>query len=64
MPGLLLRLVIVALIAYIAGATITPVVWAQVMTQQAEETLSPFMFLSGGFLLLGIGYVLKQILHR
>lgn len=64
MPGLILRFVIVAMLAYIAGSTITPLVWAKVMTVQAEKTLSPFMLLSGGILLIGIGYVLKQILNR
>lgn len=64
MPGLLLRFFVVALLAYLAGATITPLVWAQVMAKQAEETLSPFLLLSGGILFLGIGYVLKQFLRR
>lgn len=64
MPALLLRFVVVALLAYLAGATITPLVWAHAVTEQAKETLSPFLLLSGGILLLGIGYVLKQILRR
>lgn len=64
MPALLLRFVVVAVLAYLAGATITPLLWAQVLTTQAEETLSPFLLLSGGILLFGIGYVLKQFLRR
>lgn len=64
MPALLLRFVVVALLAYLAGSTITPLLWAQAMTKQAEETLSPFLLLSGGILLFGIGYVLKQFLRR
>lgn len=64
MPAILLRFIAVALLAYIAGATITPLVWTQVMAKQAEETLSPFLLISGGILLFGVGYVLKQFLHR
>jgi hypothetical protein len=64
MPALILRLVVVALLAYVAGATVTPLVWAPVVARQAEETLSPFLLLSGGILLFGIGYVLKQFLRR
>jgi hypothetical protein len=48
----------------VAGATVTPLVWAPVVARQAEETLSPFLLLSGGILLFGIGYVLKQFLRR
>lgn len=64
MPGLILRFVAVAVLAYIAGSTLTPLVWAQAMTQQAEQTLSPFMLLSSGILLFGVGYAVKQLFHR
>lgn len=64
MPALILRFVAVALLAYLAGSTITPLLWARAMTTQAEQTLSPFMLLSSGILLIGVGYAVKQIFHR
>ena len=45
MPALLLRFLVVALLAYVAGSTITPLIYTQSVTAQAKETLSP---LSGG----------------
>ena len=64
MPALILRFVVVAVLAYIVGSTITPLIWAQTMTRQAEQTLSPFMLLSAGVLLFGVGYAVKQLFHR
>lgn len=64
MPALILRFVIVALLAYIAGSTITPMAYAQAVQTQAKETLSPFLLFSGGVLLLGVGYAVKQVFHR
>jgi hypothetical protein len=64
MPVLLLRILLVATLAYIAGSTITPLMWASAVKTQAEQTLSPFMLLSGGVLLLGVGYAVKQLFHR
>ncbi len=64
MPALILRFVAVAVLAYLAGSTITPLLWAHTISQQAEQTLSPFMLLSSGILLIGVGYAVKQIFHR
>lgn len=64
MPALILRIVVIAVLAYLAGATITPLLWGQVMVREAKETLSPFAMLSGGILLFGAGYSIKQIFHR
>lgn len=64
MPALILRLIIIGVLAYLAGATITPLVWGQVMVKEAKDTLSPFAMLSGGILLFGVGYSIKQIFHR
>ena len=64
MPALILRFVVIAVLAYLAGATITPLVWAPVMVKEAQATLSPFAMLSGGIMLFGIGYAIKQLFHR
>jgi hypothetical protein len=64
MPVLILRFLIVALLAYAAGATVPSLIYAQAVTTQAKETLSPFMICSAGILLFGVGYVVKQIFHR
>jgi hypothetical protein len=64
MPALILRIVVIAVLAYLAGATVTPLLWGQAMVQEAKTTLSPFAMLSGGILLFGVGYSIKQIFHR
>lgn len=64
MPALLLRFLVVALLAYVAGSTITPMVYAQAVQTQASQTLSPFMLFSGGILLFGVGYAVKNLFHR
>ena len=64
MPLLILRIILIALLAYVAGSTITPLVWAPVMVKQAQATLTPFAMLSGGILLFGVGYAVKQLFHR
>jgi hypothetical protein len=64
MPALLLRFLVVGLLAYLAGSTITPLLYTQSVTAQAKDTLSPFMLLSVGILLFGVGYAVKQLFHR
>ncbi len=64
MPVLLLRILLVATLAYIAGATVTPLMWANAVKAEAQQTLSPFMLLSGGVLLIGVGYAAKNLFHR
>ena len=64
MPLLIIRIILIALLAYVAGSTITPLVWAPVMVKQAQTTLTPFAMLSGGVLLFGVGYAIKQLFHR
>ena len=64
MPALILRFAAVALLAYLAGSTVTPILWAHAVSQDAQQTLSPFMLLSGGILLIGVGYAVKQVFHR
>lgn len=64
MPALLIRFLVVGLLAYVAGATVTPLIYAQSVTTQAKDTLSPFMLLSCGILLFGVGYAVKQLFHK
>jgi hypothetical protein len=64
MPAILLRIIVVAALAFIAGSTITPLIWASAVKTQAEQTLSPFLLFSGGILLLGLGYAAKNLFRR
>jgi hypothetical protein len=64
MPALIIRFLVVGLLSYIAGSAITPLLYTQSVTAQAKDTLSPFMLLSVGVLLFGVGYAVKQLFHR
>lgn len=60
MPVLLLRLVVIVAVAYIAGSTLTPLLWAPVLARQSEQILSPFALLSAGIFILSVGYALSR----
>ena len=61
---ILLRLLIGGLIAYIAGAVITPLLWGPVLMKQSTEILSPFTMVSAGVLIGSIGYAVAQFRRR
>ena len=61
MPALILRLIIAVALAFVAGATITPLLWRAVLVQQSKEVLSPFAMLSAGILITAIGIAIAQI---
>ena len=61
MPALILRLIIAVTLAFVAGATITPLLWRAVLVQQSKEVLSPFAMLSAGILITAIGIAIAQI---
>ena len=58
---ILLRLVVVVALAYIAGSTITPLLWGPVLARQSKEIISPFVLLSAGVFLAAVGYAICQI---
>ena len=59
MPILILRFVVVAVIAFLAGSTVTPLLWQPVL-QHSKETLSPFTMVSAAILIASVGYALGQ----
>ncbi len=61
MPVLLLRLVIATTVAFIAGATLTPVLWRTLIIQESKEILSPFAMLSAGILITAVCIAVAQI---
>ena len=60
----LLRFIVGCLLAYIAGAVITPLLWGPVLVQQSKETLSPFLLLAAGIFLAALGYAIGQIRRK
>ena len=64
MPALFLRILIGCLLCYIAGAIITPLVWAPVLARQSQEIISPFLVLATGIFLAAIGYVISQFRRK
>ena len=58
---IVLRLVLVLALAFIAGATITPLLWRAVILQQGKEILSPFAMLSAGILITAVCIAVAQI---
>jgi hypothetical protein len=61
MPVLLLRLVVVAAVAFVAGATLTPVLWRTLILQESKAILSPFAMLSAGILITAVCIAVAQI---
>ncbi len=58
---LLLRFVITAVIAFLAGSTVTPLLWRPVMLQQSGEILNPYTTVSAAILIAAVGYALGQL---
>ena len=58
---LLLRFVITAVIAFLAGSTVTPLLWRPVMLQQSREILNPYTTVSAAILIAAVGYALGQL---
>lgn len=61
MPVLILRLIVAVTLAFIAGATLTPLLYRAALVQQSKEVLSPFAMLSAGILITAIGIAIAQI---
>ena len=58
---LLLRLVVVIALAYLAGSTLTPLLWGPVLARQSRDILSPFALTSAGIFIAALGYALSQL---
>ena len=57
---LLLRFLIVGILAYIAGSTITPLLWAPVLAQQSKQILSPFAMLSAAIFIFAAVLAVRE----
>ena len=58
---LILRIVVAVVLAFIAGATITPLLWRAVLLHEGKEILSPFAMLSAGILIAAVCVAVAQI---
>lgn len=56
----LLRFLVVAVVAFIAGSTVTPLLWQPVLVQQSKQILSPYALVSVAIFLAALGYVIGQ----
>ncbi|EIP96375.1 hypothetical protein OpiT1DRAFT_00790 [Opitutaceae bacterium TAV1] len=64
MPALLLRLALLVALSYVAGATVTPLLWKPALAEQTKTILSPFAMLSGAILVASVAYALGQLRRR
>ncbi|AHF89105.1 hypothetical protein OPIT5_01290 [Opitutaceae bacterium TAV5] len=64
MPALLLRLILLAALSFVAGATVTPLLWQPALVEQSKTILSPFAMLSGAILVASVAYALGQMRRR
>lgn len=57
---ILLRFVLAVVVAFVAGATLTPLLWRGVL-DQGKEILSPFGMLSAGILITAVCIAVAQL---
>ena len=57
---ILLRFLVVAVIAFLAGSTVTPLLWHPVLVQQSKEILSPYVVFSTALMIVAVGYAVGQ----
>lgn len=58
--ALVLRLIVVGVLSYVAGSTITPLLWGPVLAQQSKQILSPFAVLSVAILIIAVVFAVKE----
>lgn len=58
--SLVLRLVVVGILSYLAGSTLTPLLWAPVLGQQSKQILSPFAVLSAAIFIIAVVLAVKE----
>ena len=57
---MLLRLVVVGVLAYLAGSTLTPLLWAPILAQQSKQILSPFAVLSSAIFIFAAVLAVRE----
>lgn len=61
---LLVKFILVALIAYMAGSTITPLLWGKVLAEESKQVLTPYAVTSAALLIAAVGYAASQFRRR
>ena len=56
---ILLRFLVVAVIAFLLGAAVTPL-WHPALIQQSKEILSPYAVFSTALMIVEVGYAVGQ----
>lgn len=57
---LLLRFLVVAVLAFVAGSTVTPLLWQTVLVKQGKDILSPYAVFSFALIVVSVGYAVGQ----
>ena len=57
---ILLRFLVVAVIAFLAGSTITPLLWQPVLVKQSQDILPPYAVFSFAVVVASLGYAVGQ----
>lgn len=57
---LFLRFIVVAVLSYLAGSTVTPFLWAPILAQQSQQILSPFAVLSAAILTFSVALAIRE----
>ncbi|RRJ94320.1 hypothetical protein Ga0100231_008075 [Opitutaceae bacterium TAV4] len=56
----ILRLVVMLALSYIAGSTLTPLLWGPVLARDAQQILSPFMVFSIAVLVIAVVLAVRE----
>jgi hypothetical protein len=57
---MLLRLIVVGVVAYLAGSVITPLLWAPILAEQSKQILSPFAVLSAAIFIFAVVLAVRE----
>ena len=57
---LLLRIIVVGVLAYLAGSTLTPLLWGSVLAQQSKQILSPFAVISVAIFVFALVFAIRE----
>ena len=57
---MLLRLIVVGVLAYLAGSVITPLLWAPILAEQSKQILSPFAVLSAAIFIFAVVLAVRE----
>jgi len=59
-----LRLIVVGVLAYLAGSVITPMLWAPILAEQSKQILSPFAVLSAAIFIFAVVLAVREWRRR